>query len=94
MKNKLSGKLLDLQTHRQIAKVGMTASLGILTLTAFNMKNKAFKKAHIAAGVAMVAFSVYHAGLYDNGVFKKLILKNSVKNRKSATKKITNNDKI
>ncbi|MGH1599998.1 helicase [Campylobacter majalis] len=76
---KLKGDLLDVGFHRKVAKVGMTASLGVLTLTAFNMKNNFSKKTHIVAGVAMVAFSVYHAGLYDDGVFKKLIQKQATK---------------
>ncbi|WP_069636314.1 helicase [Campylobacter pinnipediorum] len=79
MKNNISGQLLDLNVQRKFAKVGMSVSLGVLTLTAFNMKNKTFKKAHTVAGIAMVAFSVYHAGLYDNGIFKKMILKQSNK---------------
>ncbi|MDL0088191.1 helicase [Campylobacter gastrosuis] len=81
MKSKLSGKLFDIPTHRQVAKAGMTASLAVLTITAFNMKNRAFKRAHIVAGVAMVAFSVYHAGLYDNGIFKKFLQKQAQKAR-------------
>lgn len=59
----------------------MSVSLGVLVLSAFGMKNKAVKRIHIAAGVAMVGFSLYHAGLYDNGVFKKLILKANKKSK-------------
>lgn len=72
-KSLITGDLLDIDAHRRFAKAGMSVSLGALVLTAFAMKNKTVKKIHIAAGVAMVGFSLYHAGLYDNGVFKKMI---------------------
>lgn len=80
-KNLISGKLLDIDSHRKIAKVGMSVSLATLVLTAFGMKNKSIKKLHVVAGVAMVGFSLYHAGLYDNGIFKKAINKASKNSR-------------
>jgi plastocyanin domain-containing protein len=43
----------------------MTASLGILTLSAFMLKNKFMKKAHIGAGVALIGFSYWHHTLYQ-----------------------------
>ncbi|WP_169763942.1 helicase [Campylobacter mucosalis] len=86
----LKGNLLDIGTHRKVAKIGMSVSLGVLTLTAFNMKNKAFKKAHIIAGISMVAFSLYHAGLYDNGVFKNMLIKANQKAKNSQPRKTKN----
>lgn len=76
----ISGSLLDIDAHRRFAKVGMSVSLATLVVTAFGMKNKTIKRTHIIAGVCMVGFSLYHAGLYGDGVFKKLI--NSAKKGK------------
>lgn len=55
-------KIKNVKTKRKVAKIGMSASLGILSLTAFAMKK--FYKLHTIAGIAMVAFSLYHANLY------------------------------
>lgn len=79
----LDGKLLDIEAHRSFAKLGMSVSLGALALSAFGMKNKTIKKIHIVAGVTMVGFSLYHAGLYDGGIFKRLILQKRKELRKS-----------
>ncbi|AII14879.1 hypothetical protein CIG11343_1010 [Campylobacter iguaniorum] len=61
---KLSGKLLNLDFQRKTAKICMATSLGILTITAFNTKNKTSAKLHTIAGIAMVGFSLWHANLY------------------------------
>ncbi|MDR0579472.1 MAG: hypothetical protein LBG21_02605 [Campylobacteraceae bacterium] len=55
----------NLKTKREIAKIGMTASLGILTLSAFMLKNKSAKKLHTAAGIALIGFSFWHHKLYQ-----------------------------
>ncbi|OCR95174.1 hypothetical protein [Campylobacter fetus] len=70
--NKISNKLLDLEFQRKSAKLALSASLGILTITAFNMKNKKAAKLHTIAGVAMVGFSVWHASLYGTKYAKFL----------------------
>ena len=67
---KISGKLLDLNTHRQVAKVGMSVTL-------------ASKKFHVASGIAFTCFALYHAGLYDNGIFKKMIVKAKTASKKA-----------
>ncbi len=46
------------------AKVGMTASLGSLIVTALN-KGKLFRQFHLASGIALIAFSVWHYSLYQ-----------------------------
>lgn len=79
---KISGKLLDLNTHRQVAKVGMSVALASVCLSALFMKNRSVKKFHVASGIAFTCFALYHAGLYDNGIFKKMIVK-----AKTASKK-------
>jgi len=56
---------IDLDTKKEIAKIGMTASMGITVATSFYMKNKFMKNLHIGAGVALVGFSFWHHILYQ-----------------------------
>lgn len=56
---------IDLDTKKEIAKIGMTASMGITVATSFNMKNKVMKNLHVGAGVALVGFSLWHHLLYQ-----------------------------
>lgn len=79
---KISGQLLDINTHRKVAKVGMGVTLATVCLTALCMNSRGMKKLHTVSGIAFTCFAIYHAGLYDNGVFKKMILK-----AKTASKK-------
>ena len=57
---------LDLDTKKEIAKIGMTASLGIVTATSFYMKNDLIKNLHIGSGVALIGFSFWHHMLYQS----------------------------
>lgn len=57
--------VIDLDTKKEIAKIGMTASMGITVATSFYMKNKFMKNLHIGAGVALVGFSFWHHMLYQ-----------------------------
>lgn len=59
----------------------MGVSLGVVTLTAFSMKNRFGKGLHITAGAALVGFSLYHYGLYNDGIFQNLISKSGKKRR-------------
>ncbi|MGP1359949.1 MULTISPECIES: helicase [Campylobacter] len=79
---KISGQLLDINTHRKVAKVGMGVTLATVCLTALCMNGRGMKKLHTVSGIAFTCFAIYHAGLYDNGIFKKMILK-----AKTASKK-------
>lgn len=56
---------IDLDTKKEIAKIGMTASMGITVATSFYMKNRLMKNLHIGAGVALVGFSFWHHMLYQ-----------------------------
>ncbi len=56
---------LDLDTKRELAKIGMTASMGITVVSGFYMKNKFMKNIHVAAGVALVGFCIWHHTLYN-----------------------------
>ncbi|MCV6608059.1 MAG: hypothetical protein OIF32_07605 [Campylobacterales bacterium] len=58
-------KTIDLDTKKELAKIGMTASLGITVATSFNMKNKLMKNLHVGAGFALVGFSLWHHMLYQ-----------------------------
>jgi len=56
---------IDLETKKEIAKIGMTASMGVTVATSFYMKNRFMKNLHIGAGVALVGFSFWHHMLYQ-----------------------------
>ncbi len=56
---------IDLDTKKEIAKIGMTASMGITVATSFYMKTRLMKNLHIGAGVALVGFSFWHHMLYQ-----------------------------
>ena len=46
----------DKELQRESAKIGMTATLGVTVATSLFMKNKAAKRAHVVAGVALCGF--------------------------------------
>ncbi len=56
----------DLETKKEVAKIGMTASLGVVVGTSFAMKSKTMTNLHIGAGVALVGFSLWHHLLYQS----------------------------
>ncbi len=56
---------MDLELKKEIAKIGMTATMGITVATSLYMKNRAMKNLHIGAGVALVGFSLWHHLLYQ-----------------------------
>lgn len=60
-----SFKKWDLDTKKEVAKIGMTASMAIVVGTSFGMKSKIMKNLHIGAGVALVGFSLWHHMLYQ-----------------------------
>ncbi len=72
------GKILnlDLDTKKEIAKIGMTASLGTVLGTSLYMKNKFMKNLHIGSGVALIGFSFWHHMLYQSDKKEKLELDN------------------
>ncbi len=55
----------DKELQREVAKVGMTATLGLTVATSLFMKNKTAKKAHVIGGVAFCGFTLWHTMLYD-----------------------------
>lgn len=56
---------IDLDTKKEIAKIGMTVSLGTLVVTSFNLKSKTSKFLHTTAGATLVGFSLWHHFLYQ-----------------------------
>ncbi len=66
IKNKLNAlKDIPLDTKKEIAKIGMTASLGTLVVTSFNLKSKTSKTLHVVSGATLVGFSLWHHFLYQ-----------------------------
>lgn len=56
---------IDLEVRKEIAKVTMTASLGVAVVTAPLLKgSKIMKSIHTGAGVLFVGLSLWHHFLY------------------------------
>ncbi|RBQ32801.1 hypothetical protein ACNSOS_10480 [Aliarcobacter vitoriensis] len=55
----------DLEVQREVAKIGMTATLGATVVTSMFMKNSVAKKTHVVAGVAFCGFALWHHMLYQ-----------------------------
>lgn len=80
---------LSLENQREVAKMGLVASLASTAVSAFFMKSKAAKSVHIASGVALIAFSLWHHSLYPknsrkgvkNAEFSSVKSANSTKNQ-------------
>lgn len=68
---------LDLEVKKEVAKIGMTATLGATVVTSMFMKNKLAKKTHIVAGAAFCGFALWHHMLYqpENKKKKKTVKK-------------------
>jgi hypothetical protein len=58
---------IDLETKKEVAKIGMAVSLAVVTATSIYMKNRVMKNLHIGAGFALIGFSVWHHTLYQPG---------------------------
>jgi len=70
---------LDLDTKKEIAKIGMTATLGTTVATSMFMRNKTMRDLHIGAGVAFCGFALWHHMLYQPNKKKKNLKKDSKK---------------
>lgn len=69
-------KEIDLETKKEIAKIGMTVSMGVTVATSFAMKNKVMKNLHVGAGMALVGFSLWHHLLYQPEIKENKKIKN------------------
>ena len=72
----------DLEIQKEVAKIGMTATLGATVVTSMFMKNSVAKKVHVVAGVALCGFALWHHMLYQPAN-KKLAAKMSSKEKKA-----------
>lgn len=61
----------DLETKKEVAKIGMTASMVAVVATSFAMNSKTMKNLHVGAGAALVGFSLWHHFLYQPSKTKK-----------------------
>ncbi len=66
---------LDIEIQKEVAKIGMTATLGTTVATSMFMKNKTAKKVHVIAGVAFCGFAFWHTILYESKNKKNRTLK-------------------
>ncbi len=58
--------VFDLETKKELAKLGMAASLGAAVFTTpFLKHNRLMRKVHTGAGVLLVGFSLWHHRLYQ-----------------------------
>jgi len=80
-------KELDLEVKKEVAKIGMTATLGATVVTSLFMKNKLAKKTHIVAGAAFCGFALWHHMLYQPDKKKK-------QKKKESKEEIILNDNI
>jgi hypothetical protein len=55
----------DLETKKEVAKIGMAASMVVVVGTSFAMNSKTMKTLHIGAGATLVGFSLWHHFLYQ-----------------------------
>jgi len=54
------------RSDRELAKLGMTAALGLLVITGFT-RDRTARGLHVLAGGALVGLSVWHHLLYSSG---------------------------
>ncbi|WP_035239129.1 hypothetical protein [Desulfobacter vibrioformis] len=60
-------KKIDPEIKKEIAKITMTASLGVAVITApFLKRNKTVKNIHAGAGVLLAASALWHHFLYHS----------------------------
>ncbi len=63
---------LDTEVKKEIAKIGMTATLGVTVLTSpFLKQRKSIKNIHTGAGALFVGFALWHHFLYQPDKKKK-----------------------
>lgn len=63
---------VDNEIKKEVAKIGMTATLGATVITSMFMKNNIAKKTHIIAGAAFCGFALWHHMLYQPENKKKI----------------------
>lgn len=66
----------DIARQRELAKLGMSVSLGTLVATGFlsglaGARTRGMRNLHVCAGVALVGFSYWHWTLYPQTALAK-----------------------
>lgn len=70
----MQGKI-DPEIKKELAKIAMTASLGVAVITApFLKKNKTVKNIHTGAGLLLAGTALWHHFLYHSEKKSKKIL--------------------
>ena len=64
---------MNLEKKKELAKVGMSATLLATVATSMFMKKKFAKKTHIVCGVALCGFELWHHMLYDKPKQKRVV---------------------
>ncbi|PID73999.1 MAG: hypothetical protein CSB33_00865 [Desulfobacterales bacterium] len=50
---------------RELAKLGLTTTLGVLVVTGFSSRSATARKLHVLAGGALLGLSLWHSMLYQ-----------------------------
>ncbi len=69
-----------LKRKQELAKVGMTVTLTIVTISGF-MRGRRAKKVHVWTGIGLIGFSFWHHRLYQPDVLEREIRRVSEKVR-------------
>lgn len=85
----MSDKKIDPEIKKTLAKIGMTASMGVAVITApFLRKSRLMKNIHAGSATLSLGFALWHHFLYKPGkkseknkVLKKSLPENSLSDR-------------
>lgn len=56
---------MKIDAKKELAKVGMVTSMAVVVGSAFFLKRKMGKEAHVISGALLVGFSIWHHLLYQ-----------------------------
>ena len=65
-KTEIKKPFLDDMSKKELAKIGLSVSMGLTVLSAFSLRSRFSKNLHVISGALMVGFAFYHNSLYDN----------------------------
>lgn len=85
--------MFDIETKREVAKLGMVATLGLTVATALKMKGKN-KKIHTGAGFAFVGFAFWHHMLYQNKKPNKAAVSKGKENKNKKSPQAKNKPQV
>ncbi len=64
-KTEIKKPFLDDMSKKELAKIGLSVSMGLTVLSAFSLRSRFSKNLHVISGALMVGFAFYHNSLYD-----------------------------